>query len=252
MGKKLLKAALIGSTLGFAIGLMPGCSSTQSTSDNGNSSAQLIGDEVTNMSADEGAVMTNAGTAAKTVEAAVTIDTSVSIDSISWTVHPYSYNGQSWVRTATLTTSRGYVRTRVDTITFYNAAGTVVEFPRLDTFVTLHHVRSVTQSKGDITATLTFNVTDVITRGSTDTTLVKNGTITGTCDGQLLKSGLITGVTRTFNSGAWQFPSSGTISILMPRYTFNLVYTGGGSATATIDNLVTGKTRIVYLTVSDN
>ncbi len=250
MGKKLLKAALIGSTLSIAMVLMPGCTKTTTSSDNGNSSGQLAADEVSNMGADEAAVVSNQGSVGKTV-AAVASAESVFIDSISYTVHPYQYIAPNWVRTATLTTSAGYVRTRVDTITFYNAAGVAVEYPRLDSFTTLHHVRNVTQSKGGILATLTIDVTDSLKRGS-DTTFVKNGTITGTCDGQTLKTGLISNVTRVLSNGVWQFPSAGTISVDMPRYDFTVTFTGNYSATLYVDNLVTGKTRTVYLTVSEN
>jgi hypothetical protein len=250
MGKKLLKAAVIGSMLSIAMVLMPGCSkTTTASSDNGNSSGQLAADEVSNMGADEAAVVGNQGGVGKIFAAAAAAG-SVFTDSISYAVHPYQYISPNWIRTATLTTAAGYVRTRVDTITFFNAAGVPVEYPRLDSFTTLHHLRTVTQSKGDILVTLTIDVTDSLKKG-TDTTFVKNGTITGTCDGQTLKTGLISNVTRVRSDGVWQFPSAGTISVDLPRYDFSITFTGNYSATLYVDNLVTGKTRTVYLTVSE-
>ena len=87
MKKQLLKAAIIGSTLGLAVALMPGCSKQSSQSDNANSSAQLAADEVANMSADEGTVMSNANAGVGKIIASV----DSSIDSISWSVNPYHF-----------------------------------------------------------------------------------------------------------------------------------------------------------------
>ena len=227
--------------------LAPGCSTQSSQSDNANSSAQLAADEVSNMSADEGTVMSNAS--AGVSKAIATVDTVV--DSISWSVVPYHFNGTSWVRYAVLTTSRGYVRTRADTITFYDASGNIVDTPTMATLYTLRHDRQVNQTKGDITAALSISVFDTLKK-SVDTTFVKNGAISGACDGQTLKSGIISNVTRRYSNGYWQFPSSGSIAVIMPRYTFTIVFTGNNTATVNVDNLVTGKTRTVYLTVSSN
>ncbi len=250
MRKKFWKAAVLGSTLGLAVCLMPGCAkqSSSASTDNGNSSSQLTADEVSNMGVDEGTVMSHEnGSTSKALAAVATADTSY----ITWTVNPYTYDGQSWVRTGTLTTSKGYVRIRIDTITFLDAFGNPVEYPRLDTVKTIHHVRHVTQSKGDITATLFIDIIDTLNRGA-DTTRVKNGTITGTCDGQTLnKSATIANVTRLYANGFWQFPYQGTITTDLPRYTFVITFTGNNTATVTIDNLVTGKTRVVNFTVDD-
>jgi len=249
--KQLLKAAIIGSTLGLAVALMPGCSKQSSQSDNANSSAQLAADEVANMSADEGTVMSNANAGVGKIIASV----DSSIDSISWSVNPYHFvSGIGWVRYAVLTTSFGYMRTRADTITFYDTSGNILEIPTMATLYTLRHDRQVNQTKGIITAALSISVFDTLKK-SADTTFVKNGAITGTCDGQTLKTGIISNVTRLYSNGYWQFPSSGSIAVDMPRYDFTITFTGtnaSGNYTATVnvDNLVTGKSRTVYLTVS--
>lgn len=251
MKKQLLKAAIIGSTLGLAVALMPGCSKQSSQSDNANSSAQLAADEVANMSADEGTVMSNANAGVGKIIASV----DSSIDSISWSVNPYHFvSGIGWVRYAVLTTSFGYMRTRADTITFYDTSGNILEIPTMATLYTLRHDRQVNQTKGIITAALSISVFDTLKK-SADTTFVKNGAITGTCDGQTLKTGIISNVTRLYSNGYWQFPSSGSIAVDMPRYDFTITFTGtnaSGNYTATVnvDNLVTGKSRTVYLTVS--
>ncbi|MGA3050511.1 MAG: hypothetical protein ABSE00_01130 [Chitinispirillaceae bacterium] len=251
MKKQLLKAAIIGSTLGLAVALMPGCSKQSSQSDNANSSAQLAADEVANMSADEGTVMSNANAGVGKIIASV----DSSIDSISWSVNPYHFvSGIGWVRYAVLTTSFGYMRTRADTITFYDTSGNILEIPTMATLYTLRHDRQVNQTKGIITAALSISVFDTLKK-SADTTFVKNGAITGTCDGQTLKTGIISNVTRLYSNGYWQFPSSGSIAVDMPRYDFTITFTGtnaSGNYTATVnvDNLVTGKSRTVYVTVS--
>jgi len=250
--KQLLKAAIIGSTFGLAVALMPGCSKQSSQSDNANSSAQLAADEVSNMSADEATVMNKNAGAGKVVATLASVDSS--IDSISWSVNPYHFNGTSWVRLAVLTTSFGYMRTRADTITFYDTSGNILEIPTMATLYTLRHDRQVNQTKGIITAALSISVFDTLKK-SADTTFVKNGAITGTCDGQTLKTGIISNVTRLYSNGYWQFPSSGSIAVDMPRYDFTITFTGtnaSGNYTATVnvDNLVTGKSRTVYVTVS--
>jgi hypothetical protein len=155
--KQLLKAAIIGSTLGLAVALMPGCSKQSSQSDNANSSAQLAADEVANMSADEGTVMSNANAGVGKIIASV----DSSIDSISWSVNPYHFvSGIGWVRYAVLTTSFGYMRTRADTITFYDTSGNILEIPTMATLYTLRHDRQVNQTKGIITAALSISVFD--------------------------------------------------------------------------------------------
>lgn len=241
MGKMLWKAAIVGSTLGLVVALMPGCA-TQS-SDNGASSAQMASDEVANMSSTAGAIMSTGGGAAKTIATA---------DTINWTVHPFAWDSvsNSFTRTASFTTSKGYARTRIDTITFMDAAGNALRFPTRATVATIHHVRHVEQDKGDITATLDFNIIDTISKGS-DTTFIKNGVMTGTCDGQQVAAGTITNVIRHLVNGMWQFPASGTIATNMPRYTLTIQYIGNNQATVTIHNLMNNKTRIVTLTVDD-
>ena len=247
MRKKFWKAAVLGSTLGLAVCLMPGCAkqSSSASTDNGNSSAQLASDEVSNMGVDEGTVMSNASSLGKTVAAA---DTTY----INWTVDPYHWDtlSQSFVRTASFTTAKGYVRTRTDTITFRDSSGNALRFPSMAGLATIHHVRHVIQSKGDITATLDINVIDSLKKGA-DTTFVKNGTMTGACDSQVLKTGVISNVTRLYANGFWQFPYQGTIATDLPRYDFTVQFTGNNQATVTITNLVTGKTRVVNLTVDD-
>jgi hypothetical protein len=245
MGKKLWKAAIVGSTLGLVVALMPGCSTQSTSSDNGASSAQLASDEVANMSTTSGTIMNSAGALSKTV---ASVDTSY----INWTVHPFAWDSasQSFIRSASLTTSKGYERTRTDTITFLDASGNALRFPTRATVSFIRHHRQVVQDKGDITATLNFNVIDTINKG-TDTTFVKNGVMTGTCDDQQISSGTITNVTRLLVNGAWQFPSTGTIATTMPRYTFTCQFIGNGQATVTIHNLVNNKTRVITITVDD-
>jgi hypothetical protein len=240
VSRKVMCAVVVA---GMAL-MLPGCGLNSPTeADHSQAAAQLASDEVSNMGVDAGNVMSGVGLG-KMV--AGTADTSY----IDWHVTPYRLDTASvcYVRTATFSTSAGYERTRIDTITFFDANGNKLAHPTIATVSTIHHVRHVEHSNGGEVMNVVFDMTSVLTKG-TDTTMVKNGTMTGTYAGDAVSSGSMVNVTRKYTNGHWQFPESGTVSATFPRFTFSIVYLGAGQATATLTNTVKNKTTIVNIQV---
>lgn len=222
---------------------LPGCFFNPTTRDNNLATAQFTSDESSNMSADVGTIMAPASLS-KT-------DASLDTTYINWKFHPYAYDAasMSWIRNAMFTISSGYSRTRIDTVTFYDASNQKIAAPTLATVDHISHIRHVTQTRGGDEANVVFTMNSVLTKTASDTTLVKNGNAIGTYDTETFATGTITNVTRHLVNHLWQFPESGTVSATFPNKTFTVEYLGAGTAQATLTNLKTDKVTVVNIAV---
>jgi hypothetical protein len=237
---RMISAAAIAASVTL---LFPGCFLGPKDKDTSLSSAQFAADEVSNMGVDAGNLVNGAGL---NKSAAVQTETTY----VDRHVTPYRWDAasESYVRAATFSTSRGYDRTRVDTVAFTDESGNKLQHPTLATVKSIHHYRHVTHSRGGEEANVVFDMTFVVNKG-TDTTLVKNGTISGTYGDETIASGTVSNVTRYYKNGYWQFPESGNISATFPRHSIDIQYLGNGQATATIHNLVRDKVTITNIQV---
>jgi hypothetical protein len=209
--------------------------------------ALIASEEVSNMDANSSGMVTQGATAK--LQAAA-------LDTVTYdlTIHPFSWDSTNdcYVRTATLVCSDGFERVRVDTLTFYGAAGRL-RYPTLATVDSIHHVRHVTRDKGGNELDITVDMHSTLSPISGQTgnyTHVKNGTITGTFDGEQAATGTITNVTRDYVSGQWDwFPRSGSITADFPHRTYVVDFIGVGEVRLTITNLSTDKTRVITISV---
>jgi hypothetical protein len=243
--RSIRKTVLLTAVVSSAAFLLPGCILGPREADNSQAAAQFASNEVANMGVDAANAMGGVGL---TKEAAAEAETTY----VNWQLHPYAWDAtsQSFVRSATFSTSNGYQRTRIDTMTFADAAGLSLQHPTLATVKTIHHVRHVTHVRGGDEVNVVFDMNSVVNKGA-DTTLVKNGTMKGTYAGEEMASGTVTDVTRMRTNGKWQFPSSGTVSATFPKFTYELVYLGGGAARATLTNTVKDKVTITDIQVDE-
>lgn len=224
--------------------LSAGCSRNPDISDE---FARISSQEVSNMDANSSG-MIPPGSMPKSAAPAAD---SVTYDLI---IHPYSWDAasSSYIRTATLTCSDGYERTRVDTVTFFGAQGTL-QNPTLATVDSIHHVRHVTRSRNgselNITVDMHSTLTPLDQSGAYEH--VKNGTMVGTYDGEKVATGTIVNVTRNYSPLThWRlWPESGSITADFPRRLFEVDFLGAGLARLTITNHATGRTRVITITV---
>jgi hypothetical protein len=167
-------------------------------------------------------------------------------------IHPYSWDAASgsYIRTAVLTGTDGYERTRVDTVTFYGNAGTL-QHPTLATVDSIHHVRHVTRTRGGRQLNIIVDMHSTVSATPSGYTHVKNGTISGTYDGEQVATGTINDVTRNYYTLThWQlWPVSGSITADFPRRLYEVNFLGAGLARLTITNKATDKTRTVTISV---
>jgi hypothetical protein len=225
-----------------------GCSRGEDLNDD---FARAASQEVSNMDANSsGMILTGLQKVAAAAADSITYDL---------VIHPYTWDTVGadtfLVRTATLTCSDGYERTRVDTVTFYDN-GNTTRHPTLSTVDSIHHVRHVTRNKGgnELSVTVDMHSTVSALDQNGAYTHVKNGTITGTYDGEQAVTGTIVNVTRNYYPlTRWQlFPQSGAITADFPRRLYEVDFLGAGFARLTITNKVTDKVRIITINIEQH
>ncbi len=169
-------------------------------------------------------------------------------DSIGIEVEPAKWNDgcECFIRTKTITTSSGYARIRIDSVSFMDAAGKSIKLPLPARVKTIHHIRDITQSKSGREAKIRI-VTDLVITAGADTTGTWNGTIAGSFAGESYKSGTITNVVRMLDGKTWKFPQSGTISVDRPAATIVITFSGGTTAQAVRTGKLTGKSITVTI-----
>ena len=199
--------------------------------------ANMLSQEVDDMGATSKSSMANA----LLKSAADTIGVQIEVEPAKWDA-----GCECFIRSKTLTTSGGYSRVRVDSLSFLDAAGKSLRLPAPARVKTVHHVRAITQSKAGREAQVRV-VTDLVITGGTDTVGTWNGTIAGTFAGETYKSGTITNVVRKLDGKFWKFPESGTISVERPAATLTVTFSGGTSATAVRTSKLTGKSVTVTI-----
>lgn len=211
----------------------------------GDAAAGFFADEVAAMGADAGALLSS-GTAKRRAAATDTIKTDVRIA-------PFAYDetSGSWVRTATVSTSEGYERVRLDTVTFKDATGAAVKLPSFVTVETITYRRKVDRSKGADRSNVAISIDMALSTGG-DTTLVNNGTMNGTFNGERIAEGKITDVTRTYENHRWGYPVSGDVYVDLPNFTYEITYQGEGSALAHVTNKRRDRVREISVQVDQS
>jgi hypothetical protein len=167
-------------------------------------------------------------------------------------INPWAYNTGSgyWTRSSTAEFN-GKTRQRCDTVWLEDAAGNAVQTRSLLIVNGYRHVRSTTFA-GDNSTVFRYDAQVRINKTSTDTTFVWNGTATGSFNGTQFRTTTITDVTRAFDrtkTPMLQFPSSGTIHVDRPLQTTDVIFSGNGSATATITRERDGEQKVYMINV---
>jgi hypothetical protein len=150
----------------------------------------------------------------------------------------------SYVREAVLTTSEGYQRTRLDTVTFRDESGATQQVPSVLTTRSIEHTRRAFHTWTGGSADVRFNATTSFVTGA-QTTMIRNGTLSGSVNGIEVATGKIDSVTSTYLFGFWQFPQSGSVWLEFPVWSYDITFTGGGGARATVTNKDTERTWVV-------
>jgi len=187
----------------------------------------------------------SASGAAKTSASETVITTELVIDSLA-----YHDACMCFVRHAKFTTSEGYERDRVDSVTFLDSAGNTLTKINHDLIRKINHVRNVVRTKGgnEIDVHLVFSVEIKTDNGAK--VGVWNGVMTGSYNDQAFKSGTITNVQRPWENGRFRFPTSGTIEIDRPVYHFMIDFLGNGHAKVTINNKRNNKVHTLDVDVN--
>jgi hypothetical protein len=207
--------------------------------------ARISSQEVSNMDANSSGMIP----AASLPKLAAATADSITYDLV---IHPYSWDAasSSYIRTAALTCSDGYLRNRIDTITFYGDAG-ALQNPTFATVDSIHHVRCVTRMRDGKLLDITIDMHSTLTATFSGYMHVKNGTIAGTFDGEPVVTGTITDVTRNYYPlTRWQlWPVSGSITVDLHRRSFEVDFLGAGLVRLSITNKETEKTRTITVSV---
>jgi hypothetical protein len=164
-------------------------------------------------------------------------------------IHPLGFREECecLVREAEFTGSRGYERTRLDSIYFVDSDGNFLTAFDRDAVVRVIHKRHVIHTKNGKQADLYLNTEMEWKNDGGDRYGVWNGTMTGEFNGQTFKSGTITDVRRPFADGRFGFAEAGMISVERPLRLYDLEFLGEGKAKVTITQKVTGVVRVFFL-----
>lgn len=215
-------------------------------------SAGDIAMEMTQMSSETGA-----GSAKMTADAATAAADADTVEYVkriiikSWTYDPATY---WWTRSFQDSTSNGRALVRTDSLQFTDNASQLLQtMPRWVSTSGWTHIRHVSRHGLINTFNSRFAMTVVVTKAA-DTEATWNGTITGVWNGVALSSTTVTNVVRKFADVNgftwWRFPSSGGIFINNPLRTWNVTFTGNGSATATVTRKSDNKQKTITIIVS--
>lgn len=164
-------------------------------------------------------------------------------------IDPWEYKAdcQCLVRRAEFTGHRGFERLRLDSVTFLDSAGAVLDGFRPAQIAKALYRRNVTKSKDGRQVDVRFDITVDMKREGDRRVGVWNGTMTGSFNGQEFKSGTVTHVVRPFLIGHFGFPESGTIEINRPVFHFKVEFPGDGKARVTIRNKVSGRIHVLWV-----
>jgi hypothetical protein len=242
-----MKHSLI--TASLAVGsfaLLVGCGKSPTGLNNGNNDPTLAisyeetsGDQIAQETADISQSFTvSPSSLSKTV--ATTSDAQLTLSGQSW-----SYVGGWWMRsgqfTATGSLGENITLNGYDSAQFKDVSGAIVQYPIAlnATSATLGHLSHfyIENSLGGyVDMGRTYAISGAINRGTTDTTLVLNGTLqqyfkaenankTAYCD----YSGSARAVNITFKKAdsGWSKPLSGSINVTSPYRVIDIVFTNG-------------------------
>ncbi len=138
-------------------------------------------------------------------------------------------------------------RNRVDTLYFYDADSTkLTSALTIGNVKYVSHLRKTTVTSGENIVQITMNISSQIDK-STDTTITRNGTVSGTYnDTPLATSSTISNVIWRYSSGTWlTWPISGTVTVDRPLRLVEIVFTGSNTAQVTVTRKATGESRTI-------
>jgi hypothetical protein len=220
----------VGGTIACALALGLGRCGSEDNGAYDRDVLSLTSAEVADMGTLEGDMMAGNVPAKQLAEQADTTSVTLVVNHFAYVPATGAY-----VREAVLTTSEGYQRTRLDTVTFRDAGGATQQYPSVLTTRSVEHTRRAFHAWSGGSADVRFHATTSFTTG-TDTTMLRNGTLSGVVNGVEVASGEIDSVMARYSSGHWHFPESGYVYVDFPKWNYNITYTGNGSATASITN----------------
>ncbi len=152
---------------------------------------------------------------------------------------------QCLVRKAEYSGSRGFERTRIDSVTLLDSAGAALSLWDRKKIAKIIHKRHVTRNKGSHDIDVQFNTEATFKLDNGVLVGVWNGTMTGTFDGDEFKSGTVTNITREYKNGRFGFPVAGSVTVTRPLRIYSIEFLGSGDAKATITHRRTGKVTVI-------
>lgn len=180
--------------------------------------------------------------AAKTSAGELTITSELVIDPLT-----YHEDCTCFVRHAKFTTSQGFERDRLDSVTLFDSAGATLSKFQPALISKIVHTRNVTKTKGGNDADIRIAFTVDIKTEAGAKVGVWNGTMSGDYDGQAFKSGTLTNIVRPWVNGRFRFPTSGTAELDRPVFHFLAEFLGDDKAKFTITNKVNHKVHILFV-----
>ena len=158
---------------------------------------------------------------------------------------------ECFVRKANYEGHHGFERERNDTIWLYNVDGGRITDSLFHPFAAIvakivHH-RHVTKIKNGQQIDLSFATVLEWKMEGLNLVGVLNGNVSGSFQGLEFKKGTITNLVRPVIFGRFGFPTAGSIHIERYLITIDIVFEGGGKATATITNTKNGNVHIIHI-----
>jgi hypothetical protein len=164
-------------------------------------------------------------------------------------IDPWAYRAecQCFVRRAEFTGHKGFERLRLDSVSFLDSAGAVMDSFRPAQIAKAVFRRNVTKSKDGRQVDVRFDITVDMKWEGAQRVGVWNGTMSGSFNGQEFKSGTIANVARPFVDGHFRFPEAGTLEINRPVFHFKVEFLGDGKAKVTIRNKANNRIHILWV-----
>jgi len=159
----------------------------------------------------------------------------------------YQQECECFVRIAEYSDSRGYERTRLDSVTLLDSDGVALDHWDRGLIAKIVHNRHVTRHRGSHDMDVVFNTVAEFKTDNGTVVGVWNGTMNGFYEGEEFKSAAIEKVTREFAHGKFAFPVSGTVTVTRPLRIYAVEFLGDGKAVATITNRRTGRATLITI-----
>ncbi len=169
-------------------------------------------------------------------------------------IKPWHFDAtcKGWIREAQVTYEAGSA-SKYDTVWFYDAGGTELQFPTISTIANYKHVRATSGTLYQNTFNYRYDINVNLEKTASDTVFVFNGTITGDYNGTTFATTEILNVKRKIILGlvTWlSYPYDGTISMDLPLRTIFIEFGGDNTASVTVTRKSDGKTWIFIVNIN--